>query len=142
MSENINFNIHEVYEEEELDSAQVINYLINTSFDISPDNPIGTFFSILMSQEDLTIFSYPNFFSEDSLSNEKSDTTLNISSQKYNTVTTYITDCSICLEKFKDDVMVSVLDKCNHVFHTSCIMEAGQYKAECPLCRNIIPILK
>ena len=58
-----------------------------------------------------------------------------INPEKYNTLDTTYTTCSICTEDFdgEDDVGVLI---CNHVFHTKCITEWGHYKCECPICRH------
>ncbi|CDW72786.1 zinc finger protein [Stylonychia lemnae] len=46
-------------------------------------------------------------------------------------------DCSICLNKFKDDDEITELncDK-RHYFHTECIQTWMQRKLECPLCKK------
>ena len=48
-------------------------------------------------------------------------------------------ECSICMEKFKKDDMVTDI-KCKHIFHKDCIMEWGKYKNECPNCRDKLPL--
>ena len=58
--------------------------------------------------------------------------------QKYNSTThQQYTTCSICLEDFHTDAIVSALN-CSHMFHTSCILEWCSYKYQCPLCRTNI----
>lgn len=49
----------------------------------------------------------------------------------------YDDKCSICIEKYTLDDIVSVLD-CKHIYHTNCIKEWGKYKPECPLCKKKI----
>jgi hypothetical protein len=46
--------------------------------------------------------------------------------------------CSICLENFKNDEYVAILD-CEHTFHDNCIFEWGCYKQSCPICKKEIP---
>ena len=46
-------------------------------------------------------------------------------------------DCCICLCDFEDDCEVSILN-CNHILHKNCIVEWGQYKQDCPVCRHEI----
>ena len=48
-------------------------------------------------------------------------------------------ECSICMEKFKKNDMVTDI-KCKHLFHKDCIMEWGKYKNECPNCRDKLPL--
>jgi Ring finger domain len=48
--------------------------------------------------------------------------------------------CSICLEEFSDDEIVTALPRCCHLFHTTCI---GQWILErksnnCPLCKSLV----
>lgn len=50
-------------------------------------------------------------------------------------------DCSICQEKIHKNEEVAVVS-CGHIFHSSCIVEWGKYKQECPLCRCTIPVLE
>jgi len=49
--------------------------------------------------------------------------------------------CTICSDKFVADEEVAVLS-CDHIFHQHCIKEWGHYKAECPLCKKSIPLVK
>jgi hypothetical protein len=44
-------------------------------------------------------------------------------------------ECSVCLIEFEDDDDVTQL-KCHHTFHSHCISEWSQYKADCPNCRE------
>lgn len=41
-------------------------------------------------------------------------------------------ECSICLEEFNDDHIVTLLQTCSHVFHTHCIED--KRISNCPLC--------
>lgn len=50
--------------------------------------------------------------------------------------------CSICCTKFQKKEKLSKIEICQHIFHSKCIEEWGKYKAECPLCRQEIPILE
>ena len=53
----------------------------------------------------------------------------------------YNIECTICLEKFKDDIDIISLTPCYHLFHNKCL---NQYfrknkNAKCPNCKyNII----
>ena len=49
--------------------------------------------------------------------------------------------CTICSDKFVADEEVAILS-CDHIFHQHCIEEWGHYKAECPLCKKSIPLVK
>ena len=49
--------------------------------------------------------------------------------------------CVICSDKFIAGKEVCVLS-CDHIFHKHCIEEWGHYKAECPLCKKSIPLVK
>ncbi|XP_010538621.1 PREDICTED: probable E3 ubiquitin-protein ligase RHY1A [Tarenaya hassleriana] len=47
------------------------------------------------------------------------------------------TDCSICLESFRDgDVLISLL--CSHSFHSSCLVPWLRTCGECPYCRRAV----
>ena len=61
-------------------------------------------------------------------------------SVSYNTTIKGSKECAICIEDFKDDDKVIVID-CNHIFHTNCITEWSYYKTDCPVCRTKIPIV-
>ena len=43
--------------------------------------------------------------------------------------------CAICLEKYKEDQMVSKWMGCNHLFHHKCIQRWVRNKPNCPLCK-------
>ena len=45
------------------------------------------------------------------------------------------TNCSICLEEFKFNAFIKIL-QCKHMFHSSCIEEWYQAKSFCPLCKS------
>ena len=48
------------------------------------------------------------------------------------------TDCTICLELFKDTETV-IITKCNHLYHKTCIDKwLVDYSVKCPICRNDI----
>jgi hypothetical protein len=45
--------------------------------------------------------------------------------------------CSICLESSEEMTKDwSKVDKCNHIFHTSCLQEWCQNNKTCPCCRH------
>ena len=46
-------------------------------------------------------------------------------------------DCSICMEKFEDNSIISKLE-CGHIFHHKCIQEWGKWKQQCAYCRSTI----
>lgn len=52
----------------------------------------------------------------------------------------YDSKCSICLEEYKHDERVGVLD-CGHTFHSSCIKEWHKNSKTCPMCRKENSIL-
>jgi len=68
---------------------------------------------------------------------EKTDHIINIPFQEYKNVKNNDNkNCCICLVDFEDDSKISILPKCNHIFHNDCIIEWGKYKTSCPVCRN------
>lgn len=64
---------------------------------------------------------------------------LDISREKYKDISSVHGECSICYESFVEEDVVTVLDKCKHVFHVKCLENWGKYKQECPICRSNIP---
>jgi len=48
-----------------------------------------------------------------------------------------VESCSICIEPFEQDVLVSAL-VCGHLYHSSCINEWLKKTLQCPLCRSPI----
>lgn len=48
-------------------------------------------------------------------------------------------ECSICLENITNLETSCRLPGCNHLFHTSCILNNVQYDTRCPNCRVNIP---
>ena len=50
---------------------------------------------------------------------------------------TNLSICSICLEEYDNDNIISKLN-CNHIFHKECIKEWFQKNNNCPNCRKII----
>jgi len=140
---NIHFNVHEVELEVEDEPFEistlndVIYHLIDSSFLHNPLNPMNAFFSVIENEMNNSL--------NESLGDtvlERGDITINVDSQKFNTLETDCNNCSVCINDFKKDDIVSLLTNCKHVFHTECIIEWGKYKQECPLCRSILPILK
>lgn len=152
---DIQFTIHEVDEEtNEFRSSlsNVLYQMIGISFMFNPTNPMDTFFSIMENELLMSSSSnryYPIDIFEDTIDEsqrevelEKKDISINVSSQKFYTINTNYLSCSVCITDFKKDDMVSLLNECNHVFHTECIIEWGKYKQECPLCRSVLSVIK
>ncbi|KAL4347138.1 hypothetical protein GQ457_17G020030 [Hibiscus cannabinus] len=49
------------------------------------------------------------------------------------------TDCSVCLNEFRDDESLRLLPTCSHAFHLPCIDTWLRSHSNCPLCRaNIV----
>ncbi len=48
------------------------------------------------------------------------------------------TECSICLETFKDHDDLALINGCSHLFHKSCLTSALIHKHQCPVCRKDI----
>ena len=46
-------------------------------------------------------------------------------------------ECSICLEPLNRNEQLKSTGKCDHVFHSSCIMEAMRSSNKCPVCREV-----
>lgn len=67
---------------------------------------------------------------------EKTDTLLSLPIEKFSNITTIEKQCCICMEDFKENDDISILNSCKHTFHNSCIVEWGKYKTSCPVCRN------
>jgi hypothetical protein len=42
--------------------------------------------------------------------------------------------CCICIESMNNDEIIKL--KCNHIFHSKCILKWFQNKKKCPLCRE------
>ena len=45
------------------------------------------------------------------------------------------TDCSVCLNEFREDETLRLLPKCSHAFHIPCIDPWLRSHTNCPLCR-------
>ncbi|KAJ6734437.1 RING-H2 FINGER PROTEIN ATL51-RELATED [Salix purpurea] len=45
------------------------------------------------------------------------------------------TECSVCLNEFRDDETLRLLPKCSHAFHIPCIDTWLRSHTNCPLCR-------
>ena len=120
MAEEISFEIHDI------DNTNIIS---------SPT--LGTDHSNIRPFHALFIISDMSRSIDESDSVRKPESNININTQKYDSIKSNQTMCSICLEDFNknDDV---VLLNCNHVFHNTCISEWGHYKDNCPICRNNI----
>jgi len=69
---------------------------------------------------------------------EKKNIRVTVDSQRYDTTKKDFESCAICQEDYEDDDMISVV-ACEHIFHTKCVIEWGQYKPECPVCKKEIP---
>lgn len=50
------------------------------------------------------------------------------------------TDCSVCLNEFRENETLRLLPKCNHAFHIPCIDTWLRSHINCPLCRSHIVI--
>lgn len=48
------------------------------------------------------------------------------------------TECSICLETYKDHDELCIINGCSHLFHKSCLNSALIHKHQCPVCRKDI----
>ena len=49
------------------------------------------------------------------------------------------TECSVCLNEFREDDTLRLLPKCNHAFHIPCIDTWLRSHTNCPICRaNIV----
>lgn len=68
-----------------------------------------------------------------------------IPSRKYETLDNIVKEdnvsCCICLNEYKSEDEISVMN-CNHIFHTDCIKEWGNYKTvpDCAICRDKLKI--
>ncbi|KAI3997730.1 hypothetical protein MKX01_011805 [Papaver californicum] len=47
-----------------------------------------------------------------------------------------VNDCAVCLSEYKDEDMLRLLPKCQHVFHRECIDSWFVSHATCPVCRS------
>lgn len=70
----------------------------------------------------------------------KTDTKVDVSTQKYYTTSKTESKCLICMDEYERESWVSVLPKCDHIFHTKCIKEWGKYKQDCPTCREKLQV--
>ena len=80
-------------------------------------------------------------FTNQSVEEKDDERIIKVNEQKYLTLKDkekYDKQCCICLEEFKDECVVTLLDKCNHIVHKDCVIEWGKYKTSCPICRNNI----
>lgn len=66
---------------------------------------------------------------------------LDIYPQKYNSAFKS-KECSICQTDFQENEKISILTKCDHMFHYKCLKEWSIHKPTCPLCRKTIPVLE
>ena len=82
----------------------------------------------------------------ESVSLQKTDNIISISSVKYSTIENkenFEKKCCICFEDFVDNCDISVL-KCIHLLHMNCMVEWGKYKMTnetetfCPVCKQKI----
>lgn len=51
-------------------------------------------------------------------------------------------NCSICLDKIKDNDEYVNNECCNNTFHNDCLVEWYKIKENCPLCRSSNEIIK
>ena len=47
--------------------------------------------------------------------------------------------CIICQQEFSKGETIGT-PPCKHDFHLHCLIEWGHYKAECPICKDVIPV--
>ncbi|XP_059663850.1 RING-H2 finger protein ATL66-like [Cornus florida] len=52
-----------------------------------------------------------------------------------NSVVVEFTECSICLDMFRDEEIVKVLPVCQHAYHSVCVDRWLSTHSTCPLCR-------
>lgn len=57
-----------------------------------------------------------------------------ISSESYNSLINQNINCTICLEKFSKEDVISTLP-CMHLFHKDCFNQSFKLSARCPLCK-------
>ncbi|KAK4266131.1 hypothetical protein QN277_027097 [Acacia crassicarpa] len=50
------------------------------------------------------------------------------------------TECSVCLNEFREKEKLRIIPNCGHVFHIDCIDVWLQNNANCPLCRTSISL--
>lgn len=50
------------------------------------------------------------------------------------------TECSVCLNEFREKEKLRIIPNCSHVFHIDCIDVWLQNNANCPLCRTSISL--
>ena len=70
----------------------------------------------------------------------KTDAKVDVSTQKYYTTSKKESQCLICMDEYERESWVSVLPKCEHIFHTKCVKEWGKYKQDCPICREKLSV--
>jgi hypothetical protein len=46
--------------------------------------------------------------------------------------------CSICFNPFEKNKVNTCTTSCGHCFHTGCLLQNGQYRSECPMCRHVL----
>ena len=66
-------------------------------------------------------------------SNNTKNTNDNISNYKLKNILDD-KECIICLESFKKNDKLSIINKCGHYYHTKCLNLWFQRKESCPLC--------
>lgn len=143
MVSNIRFQVHSYDESEDQNpmNTPVTEYLEITS------NPIDALFTLInitnimepmMENYDPLDFVLYNSITDQEL-HRQSNIFVNIESQLYETTEKKYDSCPICIEKYKNDEEVSVLN-CGHIYHPKCIKEWGHYKPSCPLCKEVIPL--
>jgi hypothetical protein len=116
-----------------------INMFLTNIFNSIGRQTLADLFSSTLEQQILEEVMEESLQEHSSL--QRNNTIINIEKQKYKDLDDLKKennkDCSICITDFKDEDDVSIT-KCKHIFHNSCIVEWGQYKQECPNCRNKI----
>ncbi|XP_039067503.1 RING-H2 finger protein ATL72-like [Hibiscus syriacus] len=54
-------------------------------------------------------------------------------------IESHYTECSICLEEFKDGDSYRLLPNCKHLYHQPCIDQWLVKNRHCPLCGDSVP---
>jgi hypothetical protein len=140
MSRPIRFQVHNINSNGDLDVhinnnniQGIIDNIINNNIHIISDHN-----TIVMTSEMVNAIL-------NSDSNPEQELNINVPIQKYSTLSDNVkknyTECSICYEKYDENSNISILS-CKHCFHTDCIKNWGKRKNNCPICREIIPIIE
>ena len=134
---------------QEVERYQIENNSIADEFMTSTENSLTILEAFFLFSEMMSTPSIERSMLEQAMrvSSEESDLQrdsskhIAISLRKYKKECDKDHTCVICSDEFIGDEEVCVLS-CNHIFHKHCIEEWGHYKAECPLCKKSIPLVK